>query len=140
MPGPAQNQVSQNTLTGFRFTNPAAGSVEANFNAIQNRYGANDAINYLMRAGYGTGNAANTFFNALQSGGMSEQDVSRIRNQFSAGGSGGVFNNGLEGFNGGVYSNGTDQVGLLASLGIQDNSARDALNSFLNARRSRRGQ
>lgn len=139
MPPPATTQVSANTLSGFRFQNAAPGSVQANYNAIAAKYGPNDALNYLYRNGYNNG-AVSTFTNAMKSGGMSSEDVARITNQFSAGGAGGVFNNSLEGFNGGVYSNGTDQVGLLASLGIQDNSARDALNSFLNARRSRRGQ
>lgn len=136
MPGPAQSQVPSNTLSGFKFQNAAPGSVQANFNAIQAKYGPQDAISYLMLNGQNNG-AWRQFTGALQAGGMSEQDVARIQNQFSAGGSGGIFNNNLAGFNGGVYSTGTDQTGLLASLGIQDTSARDALAQW-NAQQKKR--
>ena len=136
MPGPATSQVSSNTLSGFKFANAAPGSVQANFNAIQAKYGPQDAISYLILNGQNNG-AWRQFTNSLQAGGMSEQDVARIQNQFSAGGSGGIFNNNLAGFNGGVYSNGTDQTGLLASLGIQDTSARDALAAW-NAQQKKR--
>jgi hypothetical protein len=136
MPGPATQQVSQNSLSGFRFQNAAPGSVEANFNAIQAKHGPQDAISYLMLYG-NNGGQRHQFENALQAGGMSSADVSRIINQFSAGGSGGQFNNGLAGFNGGVFSNGTDVGGLLKSIGVQDTSARDALAAF-NAQRAAR--
>ena len=136
MPGPATSQVPSNTLSGFTFQNAAPGSVQATFNAIQAKYGPQDAISYLMLNGQNNG-AWRQFTNSLQAGGMSEQDVARIQNQFSAGGSGGIFNNNLAGFNGGVYSTGTDQTGLLASLGIQDTSARDALAAW-NAQQKKR--
>ena len=139
MPPPATTQVSANTLSGFRFQNAAPGSVQANYNAIAGQYGANDAINYLMRNGNNNG-AVSTFTNALKASGMNEQDISRIQNQFSAGGAGGVFNNSLEGFNGGVYSNGQDVTGLLASLGIKDTSAADALAAMKAQRKARLGR
>jgi hypothetical protein len=137
MPGPATQQVSQNSLSGFRFQNAAPGSVEANFNAIQSRYGPQDAISYLMLAGQNRTSptqqsAMGNFQNALRAGGMSSDDVNRIINQFSAGGSGGQFNNGLAGFNGGQFSGGQDMTGLLASVGVKDTTALDALNSFRN--------
>jgi hypothetical protein len=137
MPGPATSQVSPNTLSGFRFQNAAPGSVEANFNAIQSKYGPQDAISYLMLAGQNrtsptTQSAMGTFTNSLRAGGMSSDDVNRIINQFSAGGSGGQFNNGLAGFNGGQFSGGQDMTGLLASVGVKDTTALDALNSFRN--------
>jgi hypothetical protein len=137
MPGPATSQVSPNTLSGFRFQNAAPGSVEANFNAIQSKYGPQDAISYLMLAGQNrtsptTQSAMGTFTNSLRAGGMSSDDVNRIINQFSAGGSGGQFNNGLAGFNGGQFSGGQDMTGLLASVGVKDTTALDALNAFRN--------
>lgn len=139
MPGPATSQVPSNTLSGFTFQNAAPGSVQANFNAIQAKYGPNDAINYLIRNGY-TNGAWSQFTNALKAGGMGQEDISRITNQFSAGGAGGVFNNSLEGFNGGVYSNGQDVTGLLASLGIKDTSAADALAAYKAQQKKRLGR
>lgn len=139
MPGPATSQVPSNTLSGFTFQNAAPGSVQANFNAIQAKYGPNDAINYLIRNGY-TNGAWSQFTNALKAGGMGQEDISRITNQFSAGGSGGIFNNSLEGFNGGVYSNGQDVTGLLASLGIKDTSAADALAAYKAQQKARLGR
>jgi hypothetical protein len=142
MPGPATQQVSANTLSGFQFQNAAPGSVQDTFNKIQSRYGPQDAISYLMLYGQNRTDpkqqsAMGQFTNALQAGGMSSADVNRIINQFSAGGSGGIFNNNLSGFNGGVFSNGTDVGGLLKSIGVQDTSARDALAAY-NAQRAAR--
>lgn len=124
MPGPATAQVSPSSLSGFTFANAKPGSVQDNFNKLQARYGADDAINYLIREGYTKGHGEaqspwSQFLGSLRAGGMGDQDISRITNQFSAGGSGGVFNNSLGGFNGGTFSNGLDMQGLLGTVGAQ---------------------
>jgi hypothetical protein len=118
MPGPATSQVPQNTLSGFQFQNAAPGSVEAAFNALQAKYGPQEAMSFLVSQGSagrnGTQSPLNSWALAMQAGGMSGDDVNRVINQFNPSGSGGIANNSLAG-----YDNTFAQRmgGLLSSVG-----------------------
>jgi hypothetical protein len=100
------NPIPQNTgqaaptgFANFRFQNAAAGTPQATFNAIAQKYGMNDAYNWMMNSQW---NTLGTPFEQQISSFAQPGDLQRLVNNFGAGG--GSYYPELGGFNGGRYS------------------------------------
>ena len=100
---PPQSTAPQNAtqfLQNFSFQNAPAGSEAAKFNAIAKQYGTNDAMNYLMNNAWNT--LGNQFLQQANAAGLSQDDYSRMVNNWGAGG--GNYFPSLGGYNAGRYS------------------------------------
>ncbi len=100
-PPPANTSSAQDFIKSFKFQNAAPGSDAAKFNAVLQKYGANDAMNLLLNGGLWN-TLGSQYQNAANDAGMSRDDIARIINSFSAGG--GNYLGDDYGFNAGKYS------------------------------------